>query len=105
MDYRRASDLQLVCKSLMIEILADHWEDVLVGSIVGTSFSFFAYRQYFPPLGSPNANLPYPPRVVREVQQAGLADTVRLSSIRFNFWTLNYVRANMKMEIPTNPNI
>jgi len=43
-----------------------HWEDVAVGSIVGTVFSYFAYRQYFHPLKSINSNCPYPPRIIRE---------------------------------------
>jgi len=39
-----------------------HWQDVLVGSLVGLGFSFFAYRQYYPPLSAPDAHLPFEPR-------------------------------------------
>jgi diacylglycerol diphosphate phosphatase/phosphatidate phosphatase len=42
-----------------------HWEDVAVGSLVGVLFSFFSYRQYYPPLSSPESHLPYPPRYIR----------------------------------------
>jgi hypothetical protein len=39
-----------------------HWQDVLVGCLVGLGFSFFAYRQYYPPLSAPDAHLPFEPR-------------------------------------------
>lgn len=39
-----------------------HWQDVLVGSLVGLGFSFFSYRQYYPPLSAPDAHLPFEPR-------------------------------------------
>lgn len=35
-----------------------HWQDVTVGSLVGLGNSFFAYRQYFSPLTSPDSQLP-----------------------------------------------
>ncbi|KJA27493.1 hypothetical protein HYPSUDRAFT_35407 [Hypholoma sublateritium FD-334 SS-4] len=43
-----------------------HWQDVLVGSIVGTVFSYFGYRQYYPPLSSPLCHRPYSPRIPKE---------------------------------------
>jgi len=43
-----------------------HWQDVLVGSLVGTLFSFFSYRQYYPDLSSPLSHRPYSPRIKRE---------------------------------------
>ncbi|KAF4615260.1 hypothetical protein D9613_003209 [Agrocybe pediades] len=43
-----------------------HWQDVLVGSLVGTFFAFFAYRQYYPALSSEMAHRPYSPRIKRE---------------------------------------
>ncbi|KAH9483986.1 Phospholipid phosphatase 5 [Psilocybe cubensis] len=43
-----------------------HWQDVLVGSLVGTFFAFFTYRQYYPPLSSELSHRPYSPRIKRE---------------------------------------
>ncbi|EUC56449.1 DPP1-diacylglycerol pyrophosphate phosphatase-like protein [Rhizoctonia solani AG-3 Rhs1AP] len=43
-----------------------HWQDVLVGSIVGLVFAYFAYRQYYPTLESPLSHKPYSPRIPRE---------------------------------------
>ncbi|KAF9477369.1 PAP2-domain-containing protein [Pholiota conissans] len=43
-----------------------HWQDVLVGSLIGTLFSFFGYRQYYPPLSSPLCHRPYSPRIKSE---------------------------------------
>jgi len=40
-----------------------HWQDVVVGSIVGLLLSFFSYHQYYPSLTSPNSHLPFPPRI------------------------------------------
>lgn len=45
---------------------ADHWQDVLVGSIVGTVFSYFSYRQYYPPLDSEFSHRPYSPRIKKD---------------------------------------
>lgn len=45
---------------------ADHWQDVLVGSILGTVFSYFSYRQYYPSLTSATSHRPYSPRIKRE---------------------------------------
>ncbi|KAF8188390.1 phosphatidic acid phosphatase type 2/haloperoxidase [Pholiota molesta] len=43
-----------------------HWQDILVGSLIGTLFSFFGYRQYYPPLSSPLSHRPYSPRIKSE---------------------------------------
>lgn len=40
-----------------------HWQDVLVGSLLGISMAFFAYRQYYPPLSSPRSHHPFSPRI------------------------------------------
>jgi diacylglycerol diphosphate phosphatase/phosphatidate phosphatase len=37
-----------------------------VGSLIGTLFSFFGYRQYYPPLSSPLSHRPYSPRIKSE---------------------------------------
>ncbi|KAA1471229.1 PAP2-domain-containing protein [Dentipellis sp. KUC8613] len=39
-----------------------HWEDLLVGAILGVSTACLAYRQYYPPLNSEFSHRPYPPR-------------------------------------------
>jgi len=44
-----------------------HWQDVLVGSLVGLAFAFFAYRQYYPPLSDVKSHLPYRPRIDRDL--------------------------------------
>ncbi|KDR84355.1 hypothetical protein GALMADRAFT_133677 [Galerina marginata CBS 339.88] len=43
-----------------------HWQDVLVGSVVGTLFAFFTYHQYYPALSSEYAHRPYSPRIKRD---------------------------------------
>ncbi|THU92174.1 PAP2-domain-containing protein [Dendrothele bispora CBS 962.96] len=43
-----------------------HWQDVLVGSILGTVMSYFSYRQYYPDLASELSHRPYSPRIKRE---------------------------------------
>ena len=39
-----------------------HWQDVLVGGALGLLVSYFAYRQYYPPLTSRRSHVPYAPR-------------------------------------------
>lgn len=48
---------------LIITDATDHWQDVLVGSLVGTVFSYFGYRQYYPSLSSSLSHRPYSPRI------------------------------------------
>uniref|UniRef100_A0A2A4K976 Phosphatidic acid phosphatase type 2/haloperoxidase domain-containing protein n=1 Tax=Heliothis virescens TaxID=7102 RepID=A0A2A4K976_HELVI len=36
-----------------------HWQDILVGSILGFTVSIFCYRQYYNPLSSDLAGIPY----------------------------------------------
>ncbi|KAF5386621.1 hypothetical protein D9615_001890 [Tricholomella constricta] len=43
-----------------------HWQDVLVGSILGTVVSYFTYRQYYPSLAAELSHRPYSPRIKRE---------------------------------------
>ena len=40
-----------------------HWQDVLVGSILGFTLAWFSYRQYFPPLTDRLSHRPYSPRI------------------------------------------
>jgi hypothetical protein len=44
----------------------DHWQDVLVGSLLGLVLSYFCYRQYYPSLASEFSHRPYSPRIKRE---------------------------------------
>ncbi|KAJ7940784.1 phosphatidic acid phosphatase type 2/haloperoxidase [Mycena leptocephala] len=43
-----------------------HWQDVLVGSALGTLVSYFTYRQYYPSLGSEVSHRPYAPRIAQD---------------------------------------
>ncbi|KAG8966875.1 hypothetical protein FRC03_011196 [Tulasnella sp. 419] len=43
-----------------------HWQDVLTGSILGLTLSFFSYRQYYPPLTHRLSHQPFSPRIPRE---------------------------------------
>ncbi|KAJ1918659.1 hypothetical protein H4219_002462 [Mycoemilia scoparia] len=36
-----------------------HWQDVFIGSLLGLGMAYFAYRVYYPPLGSDDAGEPY----------------------------------------------
>jgi diacylglycerol diphosphate phosphatase/phosphatidate phosphatase len=65
MDYRRAFFYIL---QILVTLTpnADHWQDVLVGAIVGTAFAYFAYRQYYPSLSSEYSHRPYSPRIKRD---------------------------------------
>lgn len=49
--------------SKLSSTVPDHWQDVLVGGIVGLVLSYFAYRQYYPSLASPYSHRPYSPRI------------------------------------------
>ena len=45
----------------------DHWHDVLVGSLLGTLFAYFSYRQYYPSLSSELSHRPHSPRIKDDV--------------------------------------
>jgi hypothetical protein len=36
-----------------------HWEDVLVGAVLGITASYFFYRQHYPPLMARDSDVPY----------------------------------------------
>jgi len=40
-----------------------HWHDVVTGSLLGLTVSYFGYRQYFPSLSSPKSHRPHGPRI------------------------------------------
>ncbi|KAG0363269.1 hypothetical protein BGZ54_008231 [Gamsiella multidivaricata] len=48
-----------------------HWEDVTAGSFIGGVFAVFAYRQYYPSLGSVKSDRPFSPRVQEELLPVG----------------------------------
>jgi hypothetical protein len=64
---------------MLMRQCTDHWQDVLIGSIVGLAFAYFSYRQYFPPLNDKYSHLPYRPRIDwdDEVEAIQAVDTVR----------------------------
>lgn len=65
MDYRRKSS-RLQFPSRHAHAIADHWQDVFVGSLLGIVMSYFAYRQYYPALSSELSHRPFSPRIRRE---------------------------------------
>jgi len=44
-----------------------HWQDVLVGGLLGLVMAWFSYRQYYPPLADPLSHRPYSPRIPRRI--------------------------------------
>ena len=57
-------DIALVAISRTMDY-RHHWHDVLIGSLLGLSLSWFSYRQYYPPLSHPLSHRPYSPRIGR----------------------------------------
>lgn len=47
---------------------ADHWQDILAGSILGLVMAYFSYRQYYPGLGSKIPHRPFAPRIIGQVE-------------------------------------
>jgi len=61
-----------------------HWHDIVVGSAVGLTLSYFSYRQYFPSLASPLSHLPYAPRIEREAESDEKLPTHHIPGDRMN---------------------
>ncbi|KAK9768036.1 hypothetical protein K7432_001623 [Basidiobolus ranarum] len=40
-----------------------HWQDVLIGGLIGIITAYFSYRQYYPHLASPKCDKPFSPRI------------------------------------------
>jgi len=54
-----------------------HWQDVVVGSLLGTVISYFTYRQYYPSLASDDSHRPHSPRIRREEDEVETLPTHR----------------------------
>ncbi|KAF8311631.1 PAP2-domain-containing protein [Clavulina sp. PMI_390] len=61
-----------------------HWEDVTVGSLVGLVISYFAYRQYFPPLSADESHLPFEPRHIGDSLRGASYHALSVSDPREN---------------------
>jgi diacylglycerol diphosphate phosphatase / phosphatidate phosphatase len=71
MDYRRECKMAPFISAPMLKCRdrTDHWQDVLVGSMLGVLMAYFSYRQYYPSLSSPLSHRPYSPRIKPETDQ------------------------------------
>ncbi|KAJ4467533.1 phosphatidic acid phosphatase type 2/haloperoxidase, partial [Lentinula aciculospora] len=55
-----------------------HWNDVAIGFFLGLLLSYMAYRQFYPPLGDPECNMPYPRRNIMPENQNCLPESIGL---------------------------
>lgn len=58
MDYRRNYSLNFLNTHNLYFHRADHWQDVIAGSILGLVSAYFAFRLYYPSLRSPYVQYP-----------------------------------------------
>jgi len=61
-----------------------HWHDVTVGSILGLTVAYFAYRQYYPDLADELSHRPFSPRIRDESPQSILPVHDQSRNQRYN---------------------
>lgn len=57
-----------------------HWQDVLVGSIIGITLAYLCYRQYYPSVSSKNAHRSYGDSSNRLILNEPASNSVRSKS-------------------------
>ncbi|GIY18086.1 phospholipid phosphatase 5 [Caerostris extrusa] len=66
-----------------------HWQDVLVGSMLGIAIAYLSYFQYYPSLNHPNSALPYsilmtlPTSDLNDVDQLKKSDSLECVSVKW----------------------